>query len=203
MTIARPEELDLLFSDARTHNVWLDRPVDDALLRRLYDVLKMAPTGGNAQPLRVVFVKSASAKERLRPALFPLNVDKTMSAPVTAIAAYDLEFYEQLPKLFPSRPEMRDGMASRPAEVRERMARDNATLQAGYLILAARALGLDCGPMGGFDPAKVDQAFANGNPAFANTKWKSFLLINLGYGDSSKLFPRNPRLTFDDACRVE
>lgn len=197
MTLSRPEELELLFTAARTHSAWLDRPVDDALLHRLYDLAKMGPTGGNSQPLRVVFAKSAGAKERLRPALFPLNVDKTMSAPVTVVAAYDTEFYEKLPKLFPARPQGRDQVAGLPAEVRERMARDSAVLQAGYLILAARALGLDCGPMGGFDPAKVDQAF------FSGGKEKTFLLINLGYGDATKLFPRNPRLAFEEACRIE
>lgn len=197
MTTARDDELALLFTDARTHNVWLDRPVDDGLLRRVYELARMAPTGGNSSPMRVVFVKSHAAKEKLRPTLFPMNVDKTMSAPVTAIVARDTEFYEKLPKLFPARPEMRDAMASRPADVLERMASQSATLQAGYLILAARALGLDCGPMAGFDPAKVDAAF------FPDGAWKTLLLINLGYGDREKLFPRNPRLDFDEACRIE
>ncbi len=197
MTMAREEELALLFREARTHNAWLDRPVDDALLRRLYELTRMGPTGGNSQPLRIVFVRGDAAKEKLRSALFPLNVDKTMSAPVTAIAAVDTEFYEKMPKLFPARPEMRDALASRPAEVRERQAFQSATLQAGYLILAARALGLDCGPMGGFDNAKVDAAF------FPDGKRKSTLLINLGYGDPKKLIPRNPRLEFDEACRIE
>lgn len=197
MPVARDEEIGLLFTDARTHNTWLDRPVDDALLRRVYDLAKMGPTGGNSNPMRVVFVKSHAAKEKLRPTLFPLNVDKTMSAPATAIIAFDTEFHEKLPQLFPARPEMREGMASRPSEVRERMAYQSATLSAGYLILAARALGLDCGPMGGFDPAKVDAAF------FADGKWKATLLINIGYGAREKLFPRNPRLSFEEACRIE
>ena len=197
MVVARDEEIALLFTDARTHSGWLDRPVDDALLRRIYDLAKLGPTGGNSQPMRVVFAKSQAAKERLRPALFPLNVDKTMAAPATAIIAFDTEFYEQMPKLFPARPEMREALASRPPEVRERQATQSATLQAGYLIIAARAFGLDCGPMGGFDPAKVDAAF------FADWKWKTILLINLGYGDRAKLFPRNPRLAFEDACRIE
>ena len=197
MSTARDEEIALLFSDARTHSAWLDRPVDDALLRRLYDLAKIAPTGGNSNPMRIVFVKSAAAKEKLRPSLAPGNVDKTMAAPATAIVAYDTEYYEKMPKLFPARPEMRDGIAARPPEVRERMAVQGATLGAGYLILAARALGLDCGPMGGFENAKVDAAF------FADGKWKSTVLINLGYGDKGRLFPRNPRLTFEEACRIE
>jgi 3-hydroxypropanoate dehydrogenase len=194
---ARNEEIAILFTEARTHSAWLDRPLDDALLHRLYDLAKMGPTGGNAHPMRVVFVKSPAAKERLRPALAPMNVDKTMSAPATAIIAFDTEFYEKMPKLFPARPEMRDNLASRPVEVRERMAYQGATLSAGYLILAARALGLDCGPMGGFDTGKVDAAF------FAHGKWKSTLLINVGYGVREKLFPRNPRLSFEEACRIE
>jgi 3-hydroxypropanoate dehydrogenase len=197
VTTARDEELALLFRDARTHSAWADRPVDDGLLRRMYELARMGPTASNTQPMRVVFVKSQAAKEKLLPALAPLNVDKTRSAPVTAIVAYDTEFYDKMPKLFPARAEMRDSLAARPIEVRERMAFQSSTLQAGYLILAARALGLDCGPMGGFDPAKVDAAF------FADGKWKSTLLVNLGHGDPSKLRPRNPRLDFDEACRIE
>ena len=193
----REEDLARLFLEPRTHGAWLDRPVDDALLRRAYELARMGPTGGNTQPMRIVFVKSAEAKERLLPALFPLNVEKTRAAPVTAIVAYDTEFYEKMPKLFPARPELRDSIAQRPTELRERQAYQSATLQAGYLILAARALGLDCGPMGGFDVAKVDSAF------FPDGKWKSTLLVNLGYGDPAKLFPRNPRLDFDEACRIE
>ncbi len=195
-TTAAEAELKHLFLDARTHNAWLDRPVSDDLLKRLYDVARMGPTGGNSQPLRLVFVKSQAAKERLRPALAAGNVDKTMAAPVTAIVAYDLEFYEQMPKLFPAR-DMRAGLVGLPAEKRERMAYQNSSLQGAYVILVARALGLDCGPMGGFDNAKVDAEF------FADGKWKSNFLLNIGYGDASKLHPRNPRLEFADACRIE
>jgi 3-hydroxypropanoate dehydrogenase len=157
----------------------------------------MAPTSANTQPARFVFVKSADAKNKLRPALSPGNVDKTMSAPATAIVAYDLEFYEKIPKLFPARPEMKTMFANMTASARDFFLVQNGSLQAAYLILAARALGLDCGPMGGFDRAKVDEAF------FAATPWKSILLINLGYGDHGKVFPRNPRLDFDEACRIE
>lgn len=197
MPNASDEAIALLFIEARTHSAWLDRPVDDALLRRLYDLVRMGPTGGNPHPMRVVFVKSPAAKERLRPALAPGNVDKTMAAPVTAIIAFDTAFYEQLPKLFPGRPGMRDAVAGRPAEVRNRQGEQSATLAAGYLILAARALGLDCGPMGGFNAAAVDAAF------FPDSRWRSLLLINLGYGDAGQLHPRNPRLEFDEACRIE
>jgi 3-hydroxypropanoate dehydrogenase len=197
MALARDEEIALLFTDARTHSAWLDRPVDDALVHRIYDIAKLGPTGGNSQPMRVVFAKSQEAKTKLRPALFPGNVDKTMAAPFTAIVAFDTEFYEKMPKLFPARPEMRDAIAARPAEVRDKQAYQSATLQAGYLIVVARGLGLDCGPMAGFDPAKVDAAF------FPDGKWKTTLLINIGYGDPTKLHPRLPRLAFEEACRIE
>jgi 3-hydroxypropanoate dehydrogenase len=197
MTTARDEDIALLFTEARTHNVWLDRPVDDGLLRRAYEIARMAPTSANSQPMRVVFVKSSAAKEKLRPALSPGNLDKTMAAPATAIIARDTRFYEKMPKLFPARPEMGEAFAKLPAAVVERLGYQGAMLQAGYLILAARALGLDCGPMGGFDMEKVDAAF------FPDGAWKSAVLINLGYGDREKLFPRNPRLDFDEACRIE
>lgn len=194
---ARNEELALLFSDARTHNAWQDRPVADVTLKQIYDLARMAPTAANSQPLRVVFVKSAAAKEKLKPTLNPTNVDKTMSAPVTAILAYDTEYYDQMPKLFPARPEMGANIKGMGPEVSGAMGRVSATLQAGYFILAARALGLDCGPMGGFDAAKVDATF------FPDGKWKSIVLVNLGYGDKEKLFPRNPRLDFAEATRTE
>jgi 3-hydroxypropanoate dehydrogenase len=197
MTTALAEDLALLFTDARTHHAWTDQPVDDALLAQLYDLVKWAPTGGNAQPLRVVFVKSAEAKARLKPALMPGNVDKTMNAPVTAIIAHDVAFHEKLPQLFPARPEMKDALGALPDEIRQKMGLQSATLQAGYLILAARALGLDVGPMGGFDAAAVDAAF------FPDGKWKSSLLINLGHAEKEKVHPRLPRLRFEEACRVE
>ncbi len=196
MTTARDEELALLFTEARTHSGWLDRPIDDATLRRLYDLVRRGPTGGNTQPLRVVFVKSAAAKERLRPVLAPANVDKAMSAPVTAIVAYDSQYFELMPKLFPARPDMRDVQEKMPQDRRTYLALINSTLQAGYLILAARALGLDCGPLGGFDTAKTDAEF------FPDGRWRSTLLVNLGHGDPAKLHPRNPRLDFEEACRI-
>lgn len=194
--VARDEELSLLFTEARTHNGWSDAPVDDSLLRRLYELTRWPPTGGNSQPLRVVFVRSAAAKERLRPALAPLNVEKTMTAPVTAILAYDAAWYEKLPQLVPARPEMHARMTALPSDARNRLAQQSATLQAGYLILAARALGLDCGPMGGFETDKVDAEF------FPDGAWRTILLVNLGHGDATHLRPRNPRFGFDEACRI-
>jgi 3-hydroxypropanoate dehydrogenase len=189
--------LDRLFLSARTHNGWQDRAVDDATLRRLYELARMPPTAANCSPARVVFVKSQQAKEKLRPALSPGNVDKTMAAPATAIVAYDTQFQDQMPQLFPARPEMREFLAGLPQPVREHMMLQNASLEAAYLILAARAIGLDCGPMGGFDKEKVDAAF------FSEQPWKSIVLINIGYGDPSKVHPRNPRLTFEQACKIE
>jgi 3-hydroxypropanoate dehydrogenase len=188
---------DLLFSEARTYSAWLDRPVPDELLHELYDLARMGPTSANSQPMRLVFVRSAAAKERLKPALAPGNVDKTMNAPVTAIVAHDRKFYEKMSRLMPGLPGVGDKLGAMPASVRERLAFQSASLQAGYLILAARGLGLDCGPMGGFDVAAVDRAF------FPDGEWTSGLLINLGYGDASKLYPRQPRLEFKEACRIE
>ena len=185
-----------LFVDARSHNRWLDTPVDEALLRELYHLTALAPTSANSQPMRIVFVKSRDAKERLRPALAPGNVEKTMTAPVTAIVAHDLEFYENLPTLMPH-VDARSWFASRPAEQKERAAFQGGTMQGAYLVLAARALGLDCGPIGGFDHDMVDAAF------FPSGTWKSNFLVNLGYGDPAGLFPRSPRLDFEEACRID
>jgi 3-hydroxypropanoate dehydrogenase len=186
------EALATLFTEARTHNGWTDKPVSDETLKALYDLTKMGPTSANCSPGRFVFVRSPEAKEKLRPALSSGNLEKTMAAPVTVIAAIDSEFYEKLPELFPH-ADARAWFTSSPA-VAEETAFRNGTLQAGYLILAARALGLDTGAMSGFDKGKVDAAF------FAGTTWKSNFLINLGYGDPSKLFGRLPRLAFEDAC---
>jgi 3-hydroxypropanoate dehydrogenase len=189
------EGLDLIFREARTHNVWRDEPVDDALLRRVYDLAKLGPTSANMCPLRVVFVKSKAAKEKLKPCLDPGNVEKTMRAPVTAIFGMDVHFYEKLPKLFPH-ADARAWFKDLPENVLETIALRNSSLQGAYFLLAARALGLDCGPMSGFNNQKVDEAF------FAGTTVKSNFLCNLGHGDPSKLFPRNPRLPFDEACTV-
>ena len=189
------ETLDLIFRTARTHSDWLDKPVDDALLRQAYDLAKMGPTSANMCPMRIVFVKSQAAKEKLRPTLAEGNVDKTMKAPVTAIIGMDIRFYEKLPKLFPH-VDARSWFKDLPEPVLESMALRNSSLQGAYFMLAARALGLDCGPMSGFDNAGVDAVF------FAGTTVKSNFLCNLGYGDASKLHPRSPRLTFEEACKV-
>lgn len=189
------EALDLLFRNARTHNAWLDQPVDDGLLRQVYDLAKMGPTSANMFPLRIVFVKSPQGKERLKPALQPGNLEKTMKAPLTAIIAMDIHFYELLPKLFPH-ADAKAWFKDLPESQLEYIALRNGSLQGGYFILAARALGLDCGPMSGFDNAKVDAEF------FKGTTIKSNFLCNLGYGDASKLFPRSPRPTFEEACKI-
>jgi len=205
-----PDEcLDVLFREARTFSHWLDQPVSDETLRAMYDLLKFPPTAANANPARFVFIRSQEAKERLRPALAPGNVRQTMSAPVTAIVAYDLLFYEKLPRLFPHSPKMRELYASNPQLV-ETTARRNSSLQGAYLMLAARAVGLDCGPMSGFDNAKVDEEFFGAGEEcegcdqefFPEGHVRSNFLVNLGYGDRSKLHPRGPRLEFGETCSI-
>lgn len=186
--------LDQLFRTARTHNGWQAHELKAETLRQLYDLLKMGPTSANCLPARFVFVQSAEAKARLKPCLAPNNVDKTMAAPATVIVAYDTEFYEKLPHLFPH-ADARAWFAGNPALIQNTAFR-NGSLQGGYLILAARALGLDCGPMSGFDNAKVDAAF------FPDGKVKSNFLVNLGHGDPEKLRPRGPRLAFEEACQI-
>ena len=186
--------LDLMFRAARTHIVWLNKPVSDAQLQQIYDLMKWAPTSANCCPARIVFVRSAAAKQRLLPAMAPGNVEKTRTAPVTAIIAYDLEFYEKLPVLYPP-ADARSWFAGNQPLI-DTAAFRNGTLQGAYLLLAARALGLDAGPMSGFDNAKVDKEF------FPDGKVKSNFLINLGYGDGAKLFPRSPRLSFAEAAQI-
>jgi 3-hydroxypropanoate dehydrogenase len=183
-----------LFTEARTHNAFLDRPVPDTLLREALDLAKMGPTAANQQPLRLLFLRSKEAKERLRPAMAPGNVEKTMAAPVVAIAGYDLEFYEHLPYLMPHR-DFRSIFAGNP-EMAALSAAQSGTLQVGYFILALRAVGLDAGPMGGFDPAKVEAEF------FPEGKIKANVVINIGYGDDAQLFPRSPRLSFGQMAKV-
>jgi nitroreductase len=187
--------LKQLFFDARTFNKFQPRPVDDGTLHALVDLLKWAPTSMNSQPGRFVFVRSAQAKAKLKPALMPGNQDKTMAAPVTVIVAHDPRFHEHLPTQFPAMPGARDMFAASDA-MREITALRNGTLQGAYLILAARALGLDAGPMSGFDNAAVDAAF------FPEGEWKSNFLVNLGYGDPSGNYPRGPRLPFDAVARI-
>jgi 3-hydroxypropanoate dehydrogenase len=203
------EGRELLFRKARTHSAWLDIPVTDDVLREIYDLMKWGPTSANSCPARIVFLRTREAKERLAPALSRGNLDKTMKAPVTAIIGYDLRFYEKTPKLFPHNPTIFDGLAKAPPAVAEVAAFRNGSLQGGYFILAARSLGLDCGPMSGFDNAKVDEEFFTGKldagvgkDAAMWTHVKSNFLCNLGYGDESKLMPRNPRLDFDEACKL-
>ena len=187
--------LDQLFRTARTYNAFLPKEVTDEQLHALYELAKFGPTSANSSPMRVVFVKSAEAKEKLKPFLSEGNRAKTMAAPVTAIVANDHAFHEYLPRLFPH-ADARSWFAGNQPHI-DTTAFRNATLQGAYLIIAARALGLDCGPMSGFDNAGVDQAF------FAGTTIKSNFLINIGYGDASRdLFPRNPRLSFEEACRI-
>ncbi len=186
--------LDLIFRKARTHNGWLDKPVSDALLMQIYDLMKWAPTSANSSPARIVFVRSAAAKQRLLPAVAPGNQDKTRAAPVTAIIAYDTEFHEKLPQLFPQ-TDARSWFIGNQALI-DTTAFRNGSLQGAYLIIAARALGLDAGPMSGFDNAKLDKEF------FPDGKVKSNFLVNLGYGDQAKLFPRNPRLPFAEAAQI-
>ena len=188
------DALDLLFRNARSQNGFLPDPVSDELLHQIWDVARLGPTSANTNPMRILFVRSPEAKERLLAAVSPGNVDKTRSAPVTAVFAYDVAFYDQLPKLFPHR-DMRPAFANNPAGA-EASAKSNSTLQVAYFMLAARGFGLDCGPMGGFDRDKVDAEF------FAGTTWRSSILCNLGHGDPSKLFPRNPRLDFEEACKI-
>jgi 3-hydroxypropanoate dehydrogenase len=186
--------LDQLFRKARTHNGWLPKPVPKELLREIYDLARFGPTSANSSPARFVFATTPQAKERLRPSLSAGNLDKTMAAPVTVIIAYDTEFHEKLPKLFPHK-DMRSVFTGNAALIQETAFR-NSSLQGAYFILAARGLGLDCGPMSGFDAAKVNTEF------FPDGKWKTNFLCNLGYGEPGKLLPRSPRLSFEEACVI-
>lgn len=194
------QALDQLFRQARTYHSWLPQPVSDELLHQLYDLMKWGPTSANLAPARFVFLRTREGKERLRPALSPGNVDQTMKAPVTVIVAHDERFYEKALVLSPHNPKMRDVFAGSPA-MAESTAFRNGSLQGAYLILGARSLGLDCGPMSGFDNAKVDELFFPAAPAPAG-RWRSNFLCNLGYGDPAGLYPRGPRLEFEDVCRL-
>lgn len=193
-SILDDHSLDILFRAARTYNGWQDKDVSDVLLQAVYDLAKWGPTSANSCPARFVFVKSKAAKERLRPHLGAGNVDKTMAAPVTVIVGYDMKFYDQLPKLFPH-TDARSWFAGRDEVIRQTAFR-NGSLQGAYLMLAARSLGLDCGPMSGFDQDGVNREF------FAGTDVKANFLCNIGYGDPSSVFPRSPRLGFDEACQI-
>lgn len=188
-------DLDLIFRSARSHNVFTDKPVSDVTLAALYDLLRMGPTSANSSPARFLFLRSDAAKQRLAPHLSEGNRAKTLAAPLVAIVGYDLHFYDRLPQLFPHNPDAPNWFKDNEALVQATAFR-NGSLQGAYMIIAARALGLDCGPMSGFNNAGVDAEF------FPDGRVKSNFLCNLGYGDHSKLMPRNPRLAFDEACEV-
>lgn len=189
------ESLKQIFTEARTYKVWTERRVTDELLHQIYDLCKWGPTSMNCCPMRLVFVRSAAAKEKLLPTLSGSNVDQVRSAPVTTIVAIDMKFFEQIPRLFPSAKNGKATFEGNPA-LTDVTALRNGSLQGAYFMLAARSLGLDCGPMSGFDNAKVDLAFLQG------TNWKSNFLCNIGFADTSKVYPRGPRLGFDETCRV-
>ncbi|ASU41319.1 malonic semialdehyde reductase [Herbaspirillum sp. meg3] len=189
------QALDRLFRQARTQNGWLPVDVSDDELQQIYALMKLAPTSANCSPARILFLRSEEAKERLRPALNPGNVDKVMTAPVVALIAYDTQFYDLLPQLFPHNPGMRDLFASKPV-LAEATAFRNSSLQGAYLMLAARSVGLDVGPMSGFDADQLNAIF------FPDGRYRVNFLCNLGHGDSSKLFPRSPRLSFEQACQL-
>ena len=184
---------DLLFREARTHNKWQDKPVTDEQIHQLYDLLKFGPTSANSSPARLVFIRTKEGKEKLRPALSSGNTEKTMTAPVTAIIAYDPKFFEKLPTLFPHNPDATSWFTSNDSLAATTAFR-NGTLQGAYLMIAARSLGLDIGGMSGFDNDIVDKAF------FADNGWRSNFLCNIGYGDPAGVFSRSPRLDFDEAC---
>ena len=187
--------LDVIFRNARTHNAWLPKPVADETLRQVHELMKWGPTSANCSPARLLFIRTPEAKKRLEPALSAGNRAKTMAAPATAIIAYDTQFYDLLPRLFPHDQSARSWFAGKP-DVIEATAFRNGTLQGAYMIIAARAVGLDCGPMSGFDNARLDAEF------FPGGRVKSNFLCNLGYGDPAGLFPRSPRLPFDEACQI-
>jgi len=202
------DALDVIFRKARTFNGWQDKLVSDETLRELYELMKWGPTSANVSPASFLLLRSNAAKERLRPALSPGNVEKTMSAPVTVIVAYDLRFYEKLPKLAPHNQGVRELFANNP-ELADATAKRNSTLQGAYFIIAARALGLDCGPMSGFDNAKVDEEFFGAGvdrecmcEEYVPGTIKSNFLCNIGYGDPSSVRPRAPRLDFAEACHI-
>lgn len=184
--------IDALFNTARTQNKWTDKAVTDADLHAIFDILKMGPTSANCSPARFVFIRTPEGREKLKPALSAGNLEKTMTAPVTVVVAHDPKFYDKLPMLFPH-ADARAWFAGNDALANETAFR-NGTLQGAYLMVAARAMGVDCGAMSGFDKSKVDSAF------FAESGFKSNFLVNLGHGDGSGLFPRSPRLSFDEAC---
>jgi 3-hydroxypropanoate dehydrogenase len=186
--------MEQLFTEARTHNVWSPEPVSDELLRKVYDLAKFGPTSANSTPMRVIFIKTQAAKERLKPLLLESNVEKTMAAPVTALIGMDMKFYDHLSTLFPH-TDAKSWFVGNEALIAETAIR-NSSLQGAYFMIAARAYGLDCGPMSGFNKAKADETF------FQGTSYKSNFLCNLGHGDGTKLFARGPRFKFEDVCQI-
>ncbi len=196
MNQATNADLELLFTEARSHNRWKDQPVSDELLRRVYDLCKWGPTTTNSCPARFLFIKTPAAKEKLKATLAPANVEKSMTAPVVAVIAYDLEFYTKLDILSPKNKARTWYEGAGKEELIKSTAFRNGSLQGAYFMLAARSLGLDCGPMGGFDNGKLDNAF------FAGTQWKSNFICALGYGNPEALYPRAARLPFEDTCKI-
>lgn len=194
MSVIEQKAVETLFTDARTHNVWKDEPVSEKTLRELYQLMHFGPTSMNCQPTRVLFLQSDTAKQRLKPALMPGNQEKTMKAPVVAVLGYDTEFYEHLPRMFAHNKDAKSLFEGKTDFINTTAFR-NGSIQGGYFIMAARAVGLDCGPMSGFNNAAVDEAF------WPDGKVKSNFLCNLGYGDASALFPRNDRFAFDEVCQ--
>ena len=189
------EALDTIFRSARSQNKWLDKPVSNALLMAVYDLMRLGPTSANCSPARIVFLTTMEAKERIKPHLLPQNIEKTMTAPAVAVIGYDLDFPQHLPRLFPHNPTAKDWFHD--PVLRETTAFRNGTLQGAYFIIAARALGLDCGPMSGFDNAAVDADFFAGEP-----NWKSNFICSIGYGDPASIFGRSPRPDFDKFNRI-
>lgn len=195
MSVFDLKSKNLIFQEARTHNDWLDKDISNDILMEIYDSMKWGPTSANCSPSRIIFVKSKASKDRLLPFVIESNLEKTKSAPVTAIIGYDINFYDHLPKLFPHNPDAQNWF-NHSIDIAEETAFRNGSMQGAYFIIAARALGLDCGPMSGFDKEGVDNEF------FRDTNIKSNFLCNLGYGDKTKLFERSPRFKFNEVCEI-
>ena len=195
MSVFDVKNKNLIFQEARTHNDWLDKDICNDILMEIYDLMKWGPTSANCSPTRIIFVKSKASKDRLLPFVIESNLEKTKSAPVTAIIGYDINFHDHLPKLFPHNPDAQNWF-NHSIDIAEETAFRNGSMQGAYFIIAARALGLDCGPMSGFDKEGVDNEF------FRDTNIKSNFLCNLGYGDKTKLFERSPRFKFNEICEI-
>ena len=195
MSVFDVKNKNLIFQEARTHNNWLDKDISNDILMEIYDLMKWGPTSANCSPTRIIFVKSKASKDRLLPFVIESNLEKTKSAPVTAIIGYDINFHDHLPKLFPHNPDAQNWF-NHSIDIAEETAFRNGSMQGAYFIIAARALGLDCGPMSGFDKEGVDNEF------FRDTNIKSNFLCNLGYGDKTKLFERSPRFKFNEICEI-